>query len=354
MLILFRVDSATMIGIGHLMRCLTLADALRRRGATCEFICRNHPHNSIDLVRQQGFRVYELPQAAEPTAPDDLGVGAIADAIDTCQIIERCPTIPDWLIVDHYGIDREWELKLRPYVKRIFAIDDLANRPHDCDVLLDQNYTHHWDRYEGLVPENCCLLLGPEYALLRPEFLAARQKIEAEGRPTFDPRKVLVFFGGTDPHNYTGQALNILKEIGDFAPEVVIGQQNPHRLEIASQMRAFTDGHLHIQTNTMAQIMCRCSWYLGSGGSVTWERMCLGLSGIVVITALNQSIFSSSLSQDNLQIVVEELSLTAIKDAYENYILKIPVSNWLEKCLSIVNIKGSEHICGKIMHLLKY
>ncbi|XFA72923.1 UDP-2,4-diacetamido-2,4,6-trideoxy-beta-L-altropyranose hydrolase [Thermosynechococcaceae cyanobacterium Okahandja] len=351
MLVVFRVDSSHQIGIGHLMRCLTLATALREQGATCEFICRSHAHNSIDLIRQEHFRVYELPQGLEPTAPDCLGVAPVIDATETLAIIKGLSGVPDWLIVDHYGIDRGWEQILRPFVKKIFVIDDLANRPHECDVLLDQNYSHRWDRYEGLVPEGCCVLLGPEYALLRPEFLKARQKIEQEGRPPFNPRKVLVFFGGTDPQNYTGKALSILREIGDFAPEVVIGSQNPHRLQIEEQMQAFPDGQLHIQTQKMAELMCRCSWYLGAGGSVTWERMCLGLTGIVILTAQNQYNFSVALFEDKFQIIIKELSLSTIRNAYKDYILNGNFSNYSEKCLNIVDVKGKDYLCSKVLYL---
>ncbi|MCX7596049.1 MAG: hypothetical protein N2235_20290, partial [Fischerella sp.] len=144
------------------MRCLTLATALREEGATCLFICRNHHNNIIPIVRQKGFTVYELPTGKEPTTAADLGVSPEQDAEQTKQVIKSLEATPDWLIVDHYGIDKAWEQHLRPVVKQIFVIDDLANRPHDCDVLLDQNYTHRWDRYEGLVPKDCCQLLGPE------------------------------------------------------------------------------------------------------------------------------------------------------------------------------------------------
>lgn len=192
MQIVFRVDSATQIGSGHLMRCLTLATALREKGATCAFVCRSHPNNLIALLRQKGFTVYELPQGTEPRSSDDLGVPLEVDAQQTQTLLEKLGQV-DWLVVDHYGIDANWERFLRPWVKRIFVIDDLADRPHDCDVLLDQNYTHRQDRYDGLVPAHCSLLLGPQYALLRSEFIAAREKLEKEGRPPFDARKVFSF-----------------------------------------------------------------------------------------------------------------------------------------------------------------
>ncbi|MDR7920707.1 UDP-2,4-diacetamido-2,4,6-trideoxy-beta-L-altropyranose hydrolase [Thermosynechococcus sp. HY213] len=352
MLIVFRADSATHIGTGHIMRCMTLATALREQGATCIFICRNHPNNIIALVQKKGFRVYELPRGAEPTTAADLGVPQQVDAAQTKQIIESLEATPDWLVVDHYGIDKAWEQQLRPVVKQIFVIDDLANRFHDCDVLLDQNYTHRWDRYVGLVPPHCCQLLGPEYALLRSEFIAAREKLERQGRPPFDPRKVLVFFGGIDPQNYTTRALQILREIGDFAPEVVIGGANPHRAEVESQMQYFPEGQLHIQTDQMPDIMLRCSWYLGSGGSITWERMCLGLTGIVVVTSDNQIEFCEALHADGFDVVIFDIS------RLEELVKKNLNSSNLDTKLGLKNIlitdgKGIKKVVLKMTRLIE-
>ena len=331
-----------MIGTGHLMRCLTLASALREEGATCIFICRAHSTSLNDLVRKQGFTLHELPQAIEPLTSDCLGVAKLQDAEETKNVIQGLPDVPDWLIVDHYGIDKEWEQQLRPFVKRIFVIDDLANRHHDCDVLLDQNYTHQWNRYEGLVPKHCRLFLGPGYALLRPEFISARQKLEQQGWPPFDPRKVFVFFGGTDPQNYTGRALKILRKIGDFAPEVVIGSGNIHRAKIEQEMQYFPEGHLHVQTNQMAEIMLRCSWYLGSGGSITWERMCLGLTGIVVPTADNQISLVDALVQDGLAFQVNQIDDMHNLDIVTFY--KV-IKKLQHLCARIVGSKGKSCIC---------
>lgn len=351
-LVVFRVDSATQIGTGHLMRCLTLATALREEGATCVFISRAHPNNIIPLVQQKGFTVYKLPTGTEPLAAADLGVSPEVDAEQTKQIIENLGATPDWLVVDHYGIDKGWEQQLRPLVKQIFVIDDLANRPHDCDVLLDQNYTHRWDRYEGLVPKHCCQLLGPEYALLRPEFIAAREKLEKEGRPPFDPRKVLVFFGGMDPQNYTTQALRILREIGDFAPEVVIGAANPHRADVEAEMRYFPDGQLHIQTDQMAEIMLRCSWYLGAGGSITWERMYLKLFGILIPTSRNQIPFLELLHQRKQDILLDNLSLSSFKNCYTRLLEQYASDIRYSGMLHLKDIKvDSIHLKLSIFHI---
>ncbi|AXY67718.1 UDP-2,4-diacetamido-2,4,6-trideoxy-beta-L-altropyranose hydrolase [Thermosynechococcus sichuanensis E542] len=325
MLVVFRVDSATQIGTGHVMRCLTLAEALREQGAHCTFICRNHPSNIYSLIEKKNFPLYLLKNPSDCTSSNDnwLGVSQIDDAEETIEIIKFLKIKPDWLIVDHYAIDVTWENRLRGHTKKIMVIDDLANRVHDCDVLLDQNYTNCWNKYERLVPKNCRVLLGLEYALLRPQFINARQKLEQEGRHSLDYRKVFIFFGGVDKENYTGKALDILLELGDFAPEVVIGCQNPHHEVLQEKMYQFPNGHLHVQVDNIAEIMMRCSWYLGAGGSITWERMCLGLTGIVIPISDNQIEFSNALDSDGFHRVIRDLCTEELRKNYQNYILDL-------------------------------
>ena len=175
MTIIFRTDASLLIGSGHVMRCLTLADELRLRGSNVMFICREHPGNLIDLIKDKGFTVAALqqPKTEYFMTPEDvahaawLGVSWKNDATDTIPILGK--TKPSWLIVDHYAIDCRWENMLRHHVGKIMVIDDLADRSHDCDLLLDQNlYQDMETRYNHLVSNSCLKFLGPKFALLRP------------------------------------------------------------------------------------------------------------------------------------------------------------------------------------------
>ncbi len=330
------------------MRCLTLAEALRKNGVNCIFICRDHTKNINQLIKDQKFQVHLLSKPQKVSSKNWLGIDQQSDAQEAISILKSLEIIPDWLIVDHYGIDSKWELILRPYVKKIMVIDDLANRPHDCDVLLDQNYTHKWDRYTDLVSDHCRLLLSPEYAILRPEFLKARKKLEQEGKLPFDPRKVFIFFGGVDPNNFTGSALSVLHKIGDFAPEVVIGASNPHRASIETQMQQFPEGNLHIQTDKMAEVMLKCSWYFGSGGSITWERMCLGLTGVVVPVAENQLECSVTLAKDGFCILSQDLmNILQILSKQETFTL---LQEYQKLSFLLVDGLGTEKVCFKLLN----
>ena len=182
----------------------------------------------------------------------------------------------------------KWENEIQPYVKNIMVIDDLANRRHNCDILLDQNWFEDMvTRYDGLVPAACTKLLGPKFALLRPEFLEARKKIKPRMGSV---NRIFVFFGGIDPYNLTMMTLRALSEpeLAHLEIDVVIGENNPHRDKIQKMAESRELTHLHIQVDDIAAIMAKADLAIGAGGVNTWERICLDLFSIVITTANNQ------------------------------------------------------------------
>ena len=304
MIIIFRVDASVHMGTGHLMRCLTVAEALRKRGAQIRFVCRDHTGNLITLLQQKAMPVTVLPapMIKDTTLGEDyaawLGVTQAGDAEQTIAALDG--DTPDWLVVDHYGLDVEWEQRLRPYVSNLMVIDDLANRPHDCDVLLDQNYTTEGERrYVGLLPNACKLLAGPRYALLRPEYATYRKTMRTRDGQV---KRVLVFLGGTDPQNLTRIALEALShpELMHLEVDVVVGANNPHRKSIEQQVLHRPLTTLHEPRPHLADLMARADLAIGAGGATTWERMCLGLPTVVISFAENQRSASEMLAKEKL------------------------------------------------------
>jgi UDP-2,4-diacetamido-2,4,6-trideoxy-beta-L-altropyranose hydrolase len=300
MIVYIRTDASVGIGSGHVMRCLTLADELRERGATPRFVCREHPGNLIGLLEAKGYPVARLEPAGAGyrEQPGDLahaswlGAPWQADAAATAALLGS--SRPEWLIVDHYALDARWERQLRPLAGRILAIDDLADRPHDCDFLLDQNLHDNMpERYRKLVPQQCATLLGPRYALLRPEFSQARKNLAPRKG---DLERILVFFGGSDPSNETLKALQALSLLNrpDLAVDVVLGGANPHLAEIQAYCAVLPWVSLLQRVENMAQLIARADLAIGAGGGSTWERCCLGLPALVTSIALNQVALSQS------------------------------------------------------------
>lgn len=303
--IVFRVDASQLIGTGHVMRCLALADALRERGAKCLFIHRAFDGNMAETIRERGHTVRALPAPTIETEPGDkldyndwLGVPVEQDALQTLEALgaER----PDWLVVDHYALDATWEAELRPAVGAIAVLDDLANRPHDCDLLLDQNYFGEpANRYSELVPQSTTRLCGPRYALLRPEYAQARQLIGPRRGPI---SRVLIFYGGADPDNETGRALRVLSrpEFAHLAADVVIGANHPYKDTLHQQAQERPRTSIHGQREHLVDLQIEADLALSSGGTTTWERCALGLPAIVTALAENQEPFNQSLADDSV------------------------------------------------------
>jgi len=231
----------------------------------------------------KGYKVHHMANPEDGLATIDW----LDDAAQTkAALTDSART--DWLIVDHYGLDRSWESAMRPFVRRIMVIDDLADRPHDCDVLLDQNYYKNLEhRYEGLVPEHCLKLLGPTYALLRPEFFEARRHLRQRDGLV---RRILVFLGGGDSQNVTSKVIEAiaLTSHPEIVLDVVIGSTNPHHEQIAALCSLRRNARLHIQVENMAALMALADLSIGAGGATTWERCLLGLPTLTVVFAANQ------------------------------------------------------------------
>lgn len=269
------------------MRCLALAEALRRREISSTFLCRAFPDHAGDVILRQGFDLHLLPigtQTASPPPPHAAWLGASQEE-DAAACASQWPTGTDILVVDHYALDIRWETSMHRLCSIQLAIDDLADRHHACDVLLDQNLAPQMEsRYAGFLPATCRSLLGPSYALLSPAFAPAASL--ATERTTV--RRLLVFFGGGDTDNLTCRALRELASV-NLPADVVIGSANPHRTEVASLCtssdRLWT---LHVQTPHMPDLMLQADLALGAGGSSHWERCLLGLPALVVTTAANQ------------------------------------------------------------------
>lgn len=283
MLVAIRVDSSIQIGSGHVMRCLTLAEQLKRLGAEIFFICSNLAGNIVDLIVKKGYAV-ESFSCLEEMQQDKWKI----DLEHTQKILAGLKKKVNWLIVDHYGLDAQWESELRGYTKRIMVIDDLANRQHDCDLLLDQNvYLDMELRYEGLVPSCCKQLLGPRYVVLRSEFYEARKKLrERDGKV----RRILIFFGGSDPSNETEKVLGVLRQLNksDIAIDVVVGMANPNKERVKKLCDDMDKATFYCQVDNMAQLIANADLAIGAGGTATWERCFLGVPSITIVVADNQ------------------------------------------------------------------
>lgn len=278
------------------MRCLTLADYLRRQGGSVSFISRELSGNLCHLTEQKGFTIHRLPSSSDRSSElrknlahgEWLDVDSQTDAEETKAILRQCDQPIAWLIIDHYALDHLWETQMRFFAKNIMVIDDIADRHHECDVLLDQNlYQDMETRYDGLVPVHCRKLLGPAFALLRSEFVEARKKMRLRDGSV---KRILVCFGGSDPTNETEKTLDAIRLLdrSDIFVDVVVGMANPYKDRIKALCASLPNTRYYCQIDNIAEMLNNADLTIGAGGATTWERYFLSVPALVISVAENQ------------------------------------------------------------------
>jgi UDP-2,4-diacetamido-2,4,6-trideoxy-beta-L-altropyranose hydrolase len=303
--VVFRADASLDIGTGHVERCLTLADALREHGARSTFLCRSLPVNLQRKISARQHLAITIPHHEAPGHPKYR----LDWETDASMTRHHLRVAPDWLIVDHYALDRRWELAMRPHCRRLMVIDDLANRPHECDLLLDQNLGRTPEDYDALVPVQSIRRAGPRYALLRPEF-ARRRAASLLRRTRSQSKNLLISLGGADKDNITGQVLESLnnsKADADLKVTVVMGSQSPW-LESVRYQAAEQKQRIRVLANVqdMAALMEEADLAVGAAGGSAWERCCLGLPSLLLVLADNQRAGSFELDKIGAGIAIKD------------------------------------------------
>ncbi len=316
---LFRFYASSWRGAGHAFRCLTLAKALEGRGWTCAFITESESFDFVPAIR--GY---------ERIDPD---------------VFYKDPVKAELLVVDHYGCDASYESRFRPYSDAIIVIDDLADRHHDCDILLDQTYGRGIDEYQQYTPPDCTLLTGAFYALLRPDFAAWRQEALTRRSKVQSIQRILVNFGGND------QANNILKTLQGLhahgytgAIDVVYGVIAPYKESVEAYASTMSNEiNFHVNSD-MTALMYSADMAIGAAGTTTWERCCLGLPSILIETADNQRSVIQNLCRDQAVIgagyeCLSQRGMLLDFDA-DQY------AGWVERAASVCDGQGVQRILG--------
>ncbi len=341
MKVVFRTDSSSTVGTGHIKRCLALAGELRRAGVGTLFISRNHPGNINEEIVREGHKLAEIPvrtsmKDGKLYGSQWLGSSIEEDLEDTIAILKSDSF--DWIIVDHYSLDASWESPLKSFCKRIFVIDDLANRPHDCDFLLDQNFGRVKGDYECLVPQSAKSFLGPNFALLRPEF----KKLRGEAIKKRDAgrlEKILISMGGIDKNNATKDVLFALNDLdipGLNKIFVVLGDNAPwiHDIKgLAASMKTPTE--VLVNTNKMAQLMFEADLAIGAAGTTSWERCALGLPTLIYIIAENQRAIGEKLQLSGASKIIGDYSFGLEKGIFQDQIRTFSIDPEALKSMSM-------------------
>lgn len=336
-------------------RCLTLADALTFKGASCEFICPNTPEILRAEIRRRGHQLSILKYTERSESTDKLAydtyrkLNQTQDANDTVQSLSGDAW--DWMIVDHYSLDVRWESIIQTSVDNIMVIDDLADRSHHCKLLLDQNFVANMNtRYSDKVNPDCQLLLGPSFALLHGSYAETHDSVT----PRSAVKRILIYFGGADLIDLTRRTLQVvLTTVSDAVEVDVVMPVDPTASEkIESLARDHERVTCHHDLDTLAPLMASADLSIGALGATTWERLCVGLPTVAVTTAENQKEVASALDEAELVIWLgdgKDATPELIEKALSRVLDTDSLSSWSTNCKQLCDGRGTARVVRKLL-----
>ncbi|WEZ87291.1 UDP-2,4-diacetamido-2,4,6-trideoxy-beta-L-altropyranose hydrolase [Pseudomonas sp. NyZ480] len=342
MRVLVRADASSTMGVGHIARCLTLANALRERGAQVSFACCLLDGHRREAIEQEGFEVFAWEQppqqpGVEPWAAD---IAALREVLP-----ERAGF--DWVVVDHYALDARWEQAARVVAQLVAVIDDLADRAHVADLLLDQNFNASEALYAPLLTPTCRRLLGPRYALVRPALQQPAITIAPQAR------RVLVSFGGFDVAGMLPKTLQALSCIEDVQVTCIAGVGHPQRGMLAQLCSMRPGWELHAYVDDLPARMAASDVFIGAGGGTTWERAALGLPSLCVSVADNQRANAQAMARAGMHLYLGDaahVDVPALRQAIglllDNQALR---QSFAERSRALVDGRGAQRMAVALL-----
>lgn len=339
--VLFACDAGPEVGGGHVMRSLTLAGALAKVGAHAAFLCP--PAVAGVLDRFDRTRVERVVTGELPTA-NDYSNAVVADGD------------ADLVVVDHFGWAAADDDRLS--TRALATIDDLADRPRRVDWLLDPTPSRRAQDYAALLPSGAEQLLGPSYALVRPNFVQARESALARRRRSPKVQRGLISLGLTDLGGITEQVLAVLSRHDSVALDIVLGPAAPSLPAIRRRVETGEPLALHVASKRMAELMSEADVAIGAGGSSTWERACLGLPTITLVLADNQQPATEALERAGVtwsvdvrrpgwELRLRELWARLLEEADTR-------AAFAERAGALVDGRGAERAAASLMRLAGY
>lgn len=326
-------------GSGHITRCLALAQSLAAEQAEIIFIGRA---DYAPALSNMGFSGYDLIEL-QSQGPIENDLTELGHALDSRRVL-------DWLVVDDYEVDEGWLRKARRFARRLAVIDDLANRFFDCDLLLNQNLGYE-TRYDTLLHPSTRQLIGPKFALLRGEFGQARRRgLRARQG---EIKRVLIFLGGDDVHDNTGEVVKALASRVDFTTtvDIVVGRSYRYYQRLKTNVAAASfkaDIHQDVSAKEMADLMLKADLAIGTAGSTSWERCCLGLPSILLVIAENQRRVAEELERFGCAVSLgwhEDVGVDLITGQVKALMTdQTYVRQMSTRCLGLVDGLGAERV----------
>lgn len=335
-------------------------------GAACRFVTRALPGHLADRIEDEGFEVSLLRSASgvrpegPPTHAHWAGVDWADDAAETRDALSTNPA--DFVVLDHYAFDARWQKAVGAPGTRLMVIDDLADRSHHCDLILDQNFGRAPADYDGLVPKDCKRLIGPRYALLRPEFAELRASAVARRSKRLGPRHLHITMGGVDRADATSVVLKAIRGAvlpPDMQITVIMGSKAPALDRVLALVRSLPfQSEVVVDSDNMAAHMASADLAIGAGGSTTWERCCLGLPSIIVETAENQAGIAARMAAAGAAFDCGPVNSTDFKSRLQSALARARapenLSRMARACSELCDGQGAQRAVAQMMASADY
>lgn len=352
MKIAFRVDSGTHIGTGHLMRCLTLAKKFHKKSHEVIFVSRDHEGSISNKISSTfGCTILPLDNKKKVSYNDNnyqswLGVSIDQEISDSNAFFKSFSSKFDYIVIDHYGLDSIYEKEMAKHCSKIVVIDDLMNRYHFADYIIDQNLSAEQNRYEKLNTKlSCKYLMGPQYALLKDDFKKFRPIAFVEKKSI---NNILVFFGGMDISGECKKVVDaFLLNDYPFNIHIILGQGHSDYSHISSAAAINSKIKLYHFIDNMAEFMSKMDVAFGACGATSWERATLALPALTVVSADNQKLVSEALYINEMAIEVGSTTNTSVATWSNVFDHKLDLNHLnivAKKSFDLVDAQGTERI----------
>lgn len=364
LVVAFRVDASEFIGSGHVMRCITLAlEFCKQVNAQIHFITREHVGHLNEFILSSGFVLHSMPSGKKKSEASNECTNQHESWLDATWE-EDCEATKNillsincnLLIIDHYAIDNRWESCLKDsYTGILCVLDDLADRNHDAHFLVDYTLGRKESHYVNLVDQNCKLLMGLSFAILRQEFLS---KAVIKNTVSSDKINILVSMGGVDQNNFTLKVIKLVQDIRSIKRiklNIIVGSSYKQfdELELFLSNQKF-EYELKKNTNNMVGYMNSSDFAISSIGTTTWELFSQGVPSILIPIANNQLAHAKQIHMNSLGYVIFENFENNLRKFVHKFI-NDPISRreLSHRTTKLVDGQGAQRVVLELLSALK-
>ncbi len=341
-MICIRVDGNSIIGTGHVMRCLAIAEQLTSLGGQVCFVVASNTMQS--LINEKGYSIITLDK---PWDDWNSQIEDMKQLIFEYQI--------DVMLIDSYYLTEDFCKHIGNYTKIVY-IDDLLQVAYSVDTIINYNVYGKQIQYDLLYGhcKDIKFYLGPQYVPLRSEFTCTKRNHDGK------IRKILITSGGTDNYNAIEQILECLQNVYQDAYEyyVVLGKYHHKKNEIVQLYKFSSHVHVLLDVKNMAEWMRTCDLAISAGGTTIYELCSCGIPTIMYTIADNQMHMAKAFSDDNIIPYIGDFRyesnrcLDRLLDIMDQYSLSQKrLRSTSKKMQEIVDGNGSKRIASLLLSL---